>query len=137
MYYYIKMKAKNAAAMKSLTITLKLPLLPGSLSTARSTCGKPQCPCHRDPARRHGLYYRWTGLIDGTRTTRTISRTQAQQCLARFCHAAKGRWQGESGGNLVHLNHACFNPLRVEHGFFQIARHDGRRKADIHSVGHG
>src|SRR5947209_5574274 len=84
MYYYIKMKAKNAAAMKSLTITFKLPLLPGSLSPARSTCGKPQCPCHRDPARRHGVYYRWTGLIDGKRTTRTISRTQAQQCRARI-----------------------------------------------------
>ena len=84
MYYYINMKATNAPAMKSLTITLKLPLLPGSLSTARSTCGKPQCPCHSDPARRHGLYYRWTGIIAGKRTTRTISRAQAQQCRARI-----------------------------------------------------
>jgi hypothetical protein len=84
MSYYIKMKAKNADSTKLLTITLKLPLLPGSLSTARSTCGKPQCPCHSDPARRHGPYYRWTGIIKGKRTTRTISREQAQACRARI-----------------------------------------------------
>jgi hypothetical protein len=84
MYNDIKIKPQNAASMKSLTITLKLPLLPGSISTARSTCGKPQCPCHSDPACRHGLYYRWTGIIDGKRTTRTISRAQAQQCRARI-----------------------------------------------------
>lgn len=84
MYNYIKMKAKNADSVKLLTITLKRPLLPGSLSTARSTCGKPQCPCHNDPARRHGLYYRWTGIIKGKRTTRTISREQAQECRARI-----------------------------------------------------
>jgi hypothetical protein len=84
MYNDIKMKAKNADAMKLLTGTLKRPLLPGSLSTARSTCGKPQCPCHSDPARRHGLYYRWTGFIDGKRTTRTITREQAQACRARI-----------------------------------------------------
>lgn len=83
MYYHIKMKAKNAP-LKSLTITLKWPLLPGSLSTARSTCGKPQCPCHGDPAHRHGLYYRWTGILNGQRTTRTISRAQAQECRARI-----------------------------------------------------
>lgn len=84
MYTYIKMKAKNASSVKIMTITLKLPLLPGSISTAKSTCGKPQCPCHSDPARRHGLYYRWTGIINGKRTTRTISREQAQECLARI-----------------------------------------------------
>ena len=78
------MKAKNAASETLLTITLKLPILPGSLSTARSTCGKSQCPCHNDPAHRHGLYYRWTGIIKGKRTTRTISRDQAQECRARI-----------------------------------------------------
>jgi hypothetical protein len=84
MYNYIKMKAKNADSARLMTINFKLPLLPGSLSTARSTCGKPQCPCHSDPARRHGLYYRWTGIINGKRTTRTISRQQAQECRARI-----------------------------------------------------
>jgi hypothetical protein len=70
--------------MKSLTITCPLPLLPGSISTARSTCGKPQCACHSTPAQRHGLYYRWTGFINGKRTTRTISREQAQECRLRI-----------------------------------------------------
>jgi len=81
MYNYIKMQANNAKFMK---ITLKLPILPGSLSTARSTCGKSQCPCHSDPTRRHGVYYRWTGIINGKRTTRTISREQAQECRLRI-----------------------------------------------------
>jgi len=85
MYIYIKMKAQNIDPdVKRLITTLKWPLLPGSLSTARSTCGKPQCPCHTDPARRHGLYYRWTGLLNGQRTTRTISREQAQVCRTRI-----------------------------------------------------
>ena len=84
MSIYIKIKAQNAHPMKPLTITLKGPLLPGSLSTARSTCGKAQCLCHSDPARRHGLYYRWTGILKGKRTTRTISRAQAQECRARI-----------------------------------------------------
>jgi hypothetical protein len=83
MYNYIKMKAKNAP-LKPWTIPFQWPLLPGSLSTARSTCGKPQCPCHGDPTHRHGLYYRWTGIINGQRTTRTISRAQAQECRARI-----------------------------------------------------
>jgi hypothetical protein len=33
----------------------------GSLSSSTRTCGKPTCPCHTDPARRHGpnLYFTW------------------------------------------------------------------------------
>lgn len=33
----------------------------GGLSSSTRTCGKPQCPCHSDPNRRHGpnLYLTW------------------------------------------------------------------------------
>ena len=69
---------------KKLRLPLILPILPGSLSTARSTCGKPQCACHQDQRKRHGPYYRWTGLIGGKRTTKTLSQAQAQECRRRI-----------------------------------------------------
>lgn len=84
MYIYIKMKAKNTNKSQEAPLAVKLPILPGSVSTARSTCGKPQCACHQDPAQRHGVYYRWTGVLEGKRTTKTISREEALECAARI-----------------------------------------------------
>jgi hypothetical protein len=78
------MKTSKTKNIKYLMLPVKLPLLPGSVSTARSTCGKPQCPCHQDPAKRHGVYYRWTGFLDGKRTTKTLSQTEAGECQARI-----------------------------------------------------
>jgi hypothetical protein len=36
-------------------------MVQGGLSSTTRTCGKPACPCHQDPARRHGpnLYFTW------------------------------------------------------------------------------
>jgi hypothetical protein len=36
-------------------------MVQGGLSSTTRTCGKPACPCHSDPARRHGpnLYFTW------------------------------------------------------------------------------
>lgn len=84
MYIYIRMKTRKTKKINTLTLPVKLPLLPGSVSTARSTCGKPQCPCHQDPAKRHGVYYRWTGFLEGKRTTKTLSQTEARECQARI-----------------------------------------------------
>lgn len=84
MYIYIKMKLQKDENIKNITITVKLPLLPGSLSTARSTCGKPQCACHRHPDKRHGVYYRWTGILEGKRTTKTLSQAESSECQARI-----------------------------------------------------
>jgi len=84
MYLYIRMKTPKTQKIKNLALPVKLPLLPGSVSTARSTCGKPQCPCHQYPAKRHGVYYRWTGFLDGKRTTKTLSQTEARECQARI-----------------------------------------------------
>jgi len=74
------MKTKNATFPKKAVIEANLPLLPGSISTALSTCGKAQCPCHQDPDKRHGVYYRWTGILEGKRTTKTLSPEEAAQC---------------------------------------------------------
>lgn len=34
--------------------------LKGSVLKRTMKCGKPNCACHRDPARRHGPYFEWT-----------------------------------------------------------------------------
>lgn len=69
---------------KKITISIDGPILPGSISTAESTCGQPNCACKGKPPKLHGPYYRWTGWIDGKRTTRTISKEMAQECLKRI-----------------------------------------------------
>jgi hypothetical protein len=84
MYIYIRMKEKNAKSTENRMLEVKLPLLPGSISTARSTCGKPQCACHKDPDKRHGVYYRWTGILEGKRTTKTLSAEEARECQKRI-----------------------------------------------------
>ena len=63
------------------TIKLAWPILTGSISTARSRCGKPRCACKLRSPRLHGIYYRWTGFIGGKRTTKTVSKEVAQECL--------------------------------------------------------
>ena len=75
---------KRAPPKKSLTLHLTLPLLPGSLSTARSACGKPNCACKAKPPKLHGPYYRWTGFLKGKRTTKTLTPEQARECRKRI-----------------------------------------------------
>jgi len=65
-------------------IAFEWPVLPGSVSTATSRCGKPNCACKGQPPRLHGTYYRWTGFIGGKRTTKTISRQTALECKRRI-----------------------------------------------------
>jgi hypothetical protein len=61
------------------------PLLPGSISTANSQCGTEGCACKKKRSPQlHGTYYRWTGFIDGKRTTKTISKEMAIECKRRI-----------------------------------------------------
>jgi hypothetical protein len=67
------------------TISIDGPILPGSISTAESRCGKQPCVCKkRRRPELHGVYYRWTGFIDGKRTTKTLSREAALECQRRI-----------------------------------------------------
>lgn len=75
---------KRLSTPKIITLHLSLPLLPGSLSTARSTCGKPNCACKAKPPKLHGPYYRWTGFLEGKRTTKTLTPEQARECKRRL-----------------------------------------------------
>ena len=67
-----------------ITVSVNGPILSGSISTAESTCVKPNCACKDNPPKLHGIYYRWTGAIDGKRTTRTISKEMARECERRI-----------------------------------------------------
>jgi hypothetical protein len=69
---------------KIFPLKVTLPLLPGSISTAASTCGKPNCICKAQPPKLHGVYYRWTGFLKGKRTTKTLSPEQARECARRI-----------------------------------------------------
>ncbi len=69
---------------KSITITFRGPILAGSISTAKSQCGKPNCACKEDVKNLHGTYYRWTGSISGKRTTKTITKEMAEECKRRI-----------------------------------------------------
>ena len=77
-------KNTQNTAGTTLVIRAKGPILPGSVSTANSQCGKPNCACKANPPKLHGTYYRWTGFIAGQRTTKTISKQQAEECQRRI-----------------------------------------------------
>jgi len=67
------------------SINIDWPILSGSVSTARSQCGKPSCVCKdKTSPQLHGTYYRWTGFIKGKRTTKTISKEAAEECKRRI-----------------------------------------------------
>ena len=60
------------------------PILTGSISTAQSRCGKQECVCKAKKPKLHGTYYRWTGIIEGKRTTKTITPEIARECRKRI-----------------------------------------------------
>lgn len=59
-------------------------ILNGSVSSARSQCGKKNCACKAKKPKLHGTYYRWTGIIAGKRTTKTITPEMAKECRTRI-----------------------------------------------------
>src|SRR5580658_7424956 len=50
-------KVKMARGIK-IVIRARGPILPGSISTANSRCGTPNCVCKASPPKLHGTYYR-------------------------------------------------------------------------------
>lgn len=80
----MKKMTRPTPQAKNIILTGQGPLLPGSLSTARSTCGKPHCACKAHPPKQHGPYYRWTGIAQGKRTTITLTQAEARECQQRI-----------------------------------------------------
>ena len=79
-----------------ITIEFEGPILSGSISSAKSRCGKPGCACKSKPPKLHGTYYRWTGVIEEKRTTKTISREVANECKIRIARYNKFKRQVDS-----------------------------------------
>jgi hypothetical protein len=77
---------KCVLTQKKIVLSITLPLLPGCVSTARSTCGKPNCRCKATPPKLHGPYHRWTGLLAGKPTTKTLTLAEARECRRRLAH---------------------------------------------------
>ena len=84
MYIGIRMSSKKLNGTTQITIVAEGPILSGSVSTAKSQCGKPNCACKASPPKLHGTYYRWTGFFKGKRTTKTISKEAAKECQRRI-----------------------------------------------------
>ena len=69
MYIYINMSRKK---IEKIIISVDGPILPGSISSVRSRCNNRECACYSKKSAMHGPYYRWTGFIDGKRTTKNM-----------------------------------------------------------------
>ncbi len=50
----------------------------GSLGLRADRCGKPNCACASDPARRHGPYWHLTAKVDGKTVNKRLSEHEAQ-----------------------------------------------------------
>lgn len=50
---------------------------PGSITTTRGTCGKPNCRCHQPHHPGHGLYFRLTRKRNGKTITETFATPAA------------------------------------------------------------
>lgn len=52
-------------------------IIPGSLVTRTTSCGKPGCRCQADPPQRHGPYLQWSRAVAGKTISRRLSEPEA------------------------------------------------------------
>ncbi len=50
----------------------------GTVGSRSFLCGRAACPCHRDPARRHGPYWEWTYKVAGKTVYHRLSPQEAR-----------------------------------------------------------
>ena len=70
--------------IKKAKIIFDLPIMPGTVSSYKIKCGKPNCCCASDPSKLHGPYYKWGSTINGKRVSRTMSKEEAEECRRRI-----------------------------------------------------
>lgn len=70
--------------MEKILLVIPGQMLNGSISSSYAKCGSKECRCYSDKEFRHGPYYRWTGIIDGKRTTKALTKDQYQECKRRI-----------------------------------------------------
>ena len=54
-------------------------VVPGSLRTIYSKCGKDYCACRTDKKARHGPYILWDRKVDGKLSSKMVSKEMAAQ----------------------------------------------------------
>jgi hypothetical protein len=59
------------------TIANSAKVLPGSLTSRQTRCGRPGCKCTADPPRPHGPYWQWTRKVAARTVCRWLSDDQA------------------------------------------------------------
>ena len=64
-------------------------------------CGRPTCPCHKDPNARHGPYYEWGRMKAGRLVHTMLSTEQARLVAAaianyRIIRRLLRAWERES-----------------------------------------
>jgi hypothetical protein len=64
-------------------------ILPGCIRQDYLKCGTATCSCQNDPDKRHGPYYRWTGLVDGKSKTLNLSAEEAKEAIQKIKAGAK------------------------------------------------
>ena len=52
-------------------------VIPGSLVSRQTSCGKPSCRCQGDPPQRHGPYWQYSRAIAGKTISRRLTETEA------------------------------------------------------------
>jgi hypothetical protein len=57
-------------------------ILPGSITSRLTHCGRPGCKCMADPPQPHGPYWQWTRKVTAKTVTRWLSREQANNYQA-------------------------------------------------------
>jgi hypothetical protein len=82
--------------------------LKGTVLKRMMKCGRPQCACHRDPAKRHGPYFEWTYKVKGKTVNVKLSSQAAPLYLAatkqhRKLKAVLTRMERLSRAALAHL----------------------------------
>jgi adenosyl cobinamide kinase/adenosyl cobinamide phosphate guanylyltransferase len=61
----------------------------GSVALRYNRCGKSNCACQVDPAKRHGPYWVWTAKVDGKTVSRWLNEHEAgryQEWIANDRH---------------------------------------------------
>lgn len=76
-------KAEAALIAKELAaIARSGRILPGSITSRATHCGRPGCKCMADPPRPHGPYWQWTRKVAAKTVGRWLSDGQASEYQA-------------------------------------------------------
>ena len=67
----------RAIAKELAAIARSAKVLPGSLTSRRTHCGRPGCRCMADPPQRHGPYWQWTRKVAKRTVCRWLTEGQA------------------------------------------------------------